>query len=284
MSPPLPVSVRVGHRPPGIVIDATFALSTMGLLVTMALTSTANVWLPRSLYSLLDNDAYYRLHPDEMGGKPWLQASDRCALLGAMALELEPWRQAWLNGRLSSRVNWIADARYESVLPDREESGLLPRFESCAAALDAGVKNADLAPLAGPLDDCARDAVALAAALQPETTYILTLGDPSGREPPLTRFIKSRLCRKEDAIRWAGLPGWVEAAFAPALAPLAACRATKAAIVQIAAPVILALPDAWTGAEWDNDGPPEATAEALGDLWRDAGVLWRPLAALEAAA
>jgi hypothetical protein len=283
MSPPLPVSVRVGHRPPGIVVDATFALSKMGLLVTMALTATANVWLPRSLYSLLDNDAYYRLHPEQMGGKSWLRAKGRAGLLEEMARALESWRHAWLAGRLSSRVNWIADARYESALPDREESGLLPRFERCAEALDAlQAGAADAVSDTGPLDDCARDVVALAAALQPETAYILTIADASGGTPPLARFVENRLDRK--AQLWTGLTGLVEAAFAPAFAPLAACRGTGAAIVQIAAPIILALPDSWTGGEWAGDEPLEGGDEMLGDLWRDAGILWRPLAAMEAAA
>jgi hypothetical protein len=220
-----------------------------------------------------------------MGGKSWLGAKDRAGLLDGMARELEVWRYAWLNGRLSSRVNWIADARYESVLPDREGSGLLPRFESCAAALDARpARNADPDPLAGPLDDCARDVVALAAALQPETTYILTIADPSGGTPPLARFIENRLDPDRKAQLWTGLAGWVEAAFAPAFAPLAACRGAGAAIVQVAAPVILALPDSWTGGEWAGDEPLEGGDETLGDLWRDAGMLWRPLAAMAAAA
>ena len=279
----VPVSVKVGARPPGIVIDATFALSPMGLLVTLALSQSAQVWLPRGLYTLLDNDAHYRLHPEHMGGETWLDSPDRAERLRAMALELEPWRQAWLNGRLSSRVNWIADVQYESALPDRAETGLLPRFESCCAALDARpVAGGQVAQFSSPLDDCARDVVALAAALQPETTYILTISGACPGAPPLCKYLVDR--GFHEPIPWAGLHDWVEAAFAPALAPLAGYGGDGAAIVQIAAPVILALPDRWSGGDWDNDELPVVGEEALGDLWRDARILWRPLIAMEAAA
>jgi hypothetical protein len=283
MDPHLPLSVTVGPRPPGIVVDATFALSPMGLLATMALARSAHVWLPRALYALLDNDAHYRAHPDQMGGEAWLDGRDRPQLLQDMARELEPWRWAWQNGRLSSRVHWIADAQYESALPDRQESGLLPRFESCCAALDAKrlAEGRRFVSLARPLDDCARDVVALAAALQPETTYILTIAGASPDEPPLCKYLEARDFKP---ILWAGLPDWVESAFAPAFAPLAACSRWRAAVVQIAAPVILALPDAWSESDWDNEEPAEGGEPAPGDLWRHARALWRPLAAMEATA
>jgi hypothetical protein len=282
MDSALPLSVKVGPRAPGIVVDATFALSPMGLLVTMALSRFAQVWLPRGLYAVLDNDAHYRRFPQEMGGEGWLGDGDRENLLRDMAIELEPWRRAWLNGRLSSRVHWIADAQYESVLPDREANGLLPRFESCCAALDAlPARGAGAAGFAGPLDDCARDVVALAAALQPETTYILTIAGPANRRPPLCQYLAHPKFR---IVRWKGGSHWPEAAFAPALAPLVAHGGRGAAIVQIAAPIILALPDAWGGNDWDNDDSVDGGDEALGDIWRHAGILWRPLAAMEARA
>ncbi|MEA3063890.1 MAG: hypothetical protein QOJ27_318 [Sphingomonadales bacterium] len=281
MDPHLPLSVRIGPRPPGIVVDATFALSPMGLLATMALARSAHVWLPRALYTLLDNDSHYRANPDQMGGETWLDGPGRDELLVAMAGELEPWRWAWQNGRLSSRVHWIADAQYESALPDRQESGLLPRFESCCAALDSKRGGGEGISFARPLDECARDVIALAAALQPETTYILTIAGPAPGQPPLCRFAEP--CGFKP-ILWAGPPDWVEAAFAPAFAPLAACSDWRAAIVQIAAPVILALHDGWSDSDWDNDEPPEAGDEGPGDLWRHARALWRPLAATEAAA
>lgn len=253
----------------------------MGLLVTMALSHSAQVWLPRGLYTLLDNDAHYRRYPEQMGGEGWLDAATRPQLLRDMTVELEPWRQAWQNGRLSSRVHWIADAQFESALPDRDQRSLLPRFESCCVALDArpGISGEFSRSHLPPLDECARDVIALAAALQPETTYILTAAGTEGQAPPLCRYLAG--LRFPQPAAWRGLAGWDDAAFAPAWAPLAA-SGTEAAIVQIAAPVVLALPDGWNG-DWDGEEAPEPEEELINDLWRNACALWRPLAPSAAA-
>lgn len=269
----LPVSVRFGTRPPGIVIDATFALSPMGLLVTMALSRSASVWLPRGLYTLLDNDTHYRHRPDQMGGS-WLDPQVRAAMLDDLARELEPWRRAWQNGRLSSRVHWVGDAQYESALPEREESSLLPRFESCCAALDARL--GDLAGLAAPLDECARDVVALSAALQPDVTYILSAAGTGNAAPPLCQFIE----RIGFGVRRhpLHLPDSAEAALEPALAPMAAAG-RDAAVVQVVAPVILAMPDGWNESDWSLDDMPEGDDDGQDDPWRNACAMWRPLAA-----
>ena len=271
MEAQLPVSVRFGIRPPGIVIDATFALSPMGLLVTMALSRSANVWLPRGLYTLLDNDAHYRLHPEQMGGN-WLPPEARGGLTEALVSELEPWRRAWQNGRLSSRVHWVGDAQYESALPMREDSGLLPRFESCCAAFDARL--GDFSAPAAPLDECARDVVALAAALQPDSAYILTAAAPDDAIPPLCDYLDRLgfLIRR----RPAGLVDESKAALSPALAPMAA-GGQRAAVVQIVAPVILAMPDGWHDSDWALDEEVSIAGIDADDPWRNACALWRPL-------
>lgn len=271
MDTQLPVSVRFGARPPGVIIDATFALSAMGLLVAMRLSRTANVWLPRGLYTLLDNDAHYRQRPDQMGGH-WLAPEVRETLLMELAGELEPWRRAWHNGKLSSRVHWIGDAQYESVLPERQDNGLLTRFESCCAALDARLGN--LAALAAPLDECARDVVALGAALQPDSTYILTAPATDGGAPPLCDFLaRLGLLPQRQGPDDVTDPS-VDALW-PAAVPMAA-SGRQAALVQIVAPVILAMPDSWDDTDWSL----EADADmALDDPWRNACALWRPLGA-----
>jgi len=278
MAPHLPVSVRFGAGPPSVIVDASLALSPAGLLAALALTRTAQVWLPRGLYSLLDNDTYYRLNPDSMGGF-WLPGDARGALVQAMAVELEPWRRAWQNGRLSALVHWVGYAQSESVLPNRADSGLLARFETCCASFDRR-RGDDSA--AAPLEECARDVSALAAALQPDQAFILTLGAPGGGPPPLLDFLSANSI----AVR---APAWPErddagAALAPALAPLAASR-TDAAIVQVVAPVAVAIGAGWDDADWeDYDGAEGAEPDSAEDPWRGACALWRPLLALEAAA
>ncbi|MGM4915041.1 hypothetical protein [Rhizobium sp. 768_B6_N1_8] len=266
----LPFLVRLGGYPPGVIIDATFALSPVGLLVTMALSRSANVWLPRGLYTLLDNDAHYRLRPEQIGGS-WLLPEEQTGLAETLVGELEPWRRAWQNGRLSSRVHWVGDAPYESAFPIREDNSLLPRFEGCCAALDARLS--DFGAPAAPLDECARDVVALAAALQPNSAYILTAAADADDMPPLCVYLE----RLGFAIRRRppGIADGALTALGPALAPMAA-SGQQAAVVQIVAPVILAMPDGWEESEWALDDDPAINSAE--DPWRNACALWRPLA------
>ena len=153
-----PVLVQVGAPPLNVIIDATLALAPLGLLPTMLLARTTCVWLPRSLWSLLDNDALYHKHPERLSGRPH-------ATLARMANEMPMWRQAWHYGRLAADVHWMGDARYEGSTAARGDACLLPRFEACRAGLDA---------ISGPIGDdslgaCATDEVAIGAALQPHT-------------------------------------------------------------------------------------------------------------------
>jgi hypothetical protein len=278
MGPHLPVSVRFGAGPPAVIVDASLALSPAGLLAALALTRTAQVWLPRALYSLLDNDTYYRLNPDAMGGF-WLPEEGRRALVGAMADELDPWHRAWQNGRLSALVHWVGYAQSESVLPNRTDGGLLARFETCCASFDR--RRGD-APAAAPLEECARDVSALAAALQPDPAFILTLGGAGGGPPPLLDF----LAANSIAVR---APAWpalddIGLVLAPALAPLAA-SGTDAAIVQVVAPAAVAISAEWGESDWeDYEEASGADPDSAEDPWRGACALWRPLAVFEAAA
>ena len=167
----------------GAAVVASSAVVEVAPVVTAAVVWGAAVvalavWLPRGFYTLLDNDTFYRNRPERMGGS-WLAEETRAAALAELAQELEPWRRTWQNGRLSSRVHWIGDAQYESALPDRQEIGLLPRFESCCAALQRRLEDAG-SDASAPLDDCARDSIALAAALQPESSFILTMASGDG--------------------------------------------------------------------------------------------------------
>jgi hypothetical protein len=273
MAPNLPLSLRVAPRPPAVIVDGAFALSPMGLAVTMALSGGTDAWLPRGLATLFDNDIVYQRRPEQMAGD-WLGDTLGGDQLAGMAAQLEPWRRAWQNGRLSSRVHWIGEAQFESALPDRDRCTLLPRFERCCASLD--LHRGD--PTSRPLDDCARDVIALAGALQPERVYVLTLAGRDG-PPPLARWLPAG--QESEVVRqWNGLPDWSDPVLGPAFAPLATLGAC-AAIVQIIAPAILALPDGWNDDEWDEAGVDESMVE---DLWLGARMLWRPLLPMGVAA
>lgn len=274
MGTPFPVSVRFGGAAPAFVIDAGFALSPMGLLVTMAVARHAAVWLPRGLLTLLDNDSLYRRAPEQMGGA-WLPETGPARRLAAMATELPAWQRAWHYGKLSARVHWIGDAHAESTLADREDSGLLPRFEQCAAALDA-LMVAKRGPPTAPLDECARDAVALAAALQPDPVVLLTPSDEADGMPPLCAMLGALGFGVRQRIGAGPLPAPLEAA----LVPLEAAG-LYAVMLQIVAPAVLTLPDSWDVAEWDDDG---SGGSETADVWRNAHALWQPLTALECVA
>lgn len=138
-----PVLPRVDAPTLNVIIDAHLALAPLGLLRTMRLARTTRVWLPRSLWSLLDNDALYRRHPERLSRRPH-------RALARMADQMPMWRQAWHYGRLAADVHWIGDARYEGSAPERGDPGLFQRFEACRAGLDcAGGPVGD-----DPLGDC----------------------------------------------------------------------------------------------------------------------------------
>ena len=273
MQPNLPVSVRFGARPPGVVIDATFALSPMGLLVTMVLSRIANVWLPQALRDLLDNDTVYRADSSLLGGD-FLPEHQRDAIRSALALELRPWNEAWLNGRLSSRVHWIGDAQPESALPDREEITLRSRCDECGRTLNAilGILPDDPSP--PPLELCARDAIALAAALQPDNTYIICGADRETGEPLLGGFLG--LLRFQVQRQPAAFAGSAASIFAPAMPAILASN-KRATVVQVIAPAVVAMRDYTDPMDWCFEELPAPEPGSLDDPWRNACALWQPL-------
>lgn len=260
----VPVSVKIGGRPLAVVVDGFFALSPFGLLATMALTGSALVYLPRSLLALLDNHEAYRREPTLLGGPCWRGEPE---LMQRIAGELEGWRRAWHFGRLAARVHWIGDAGYESMLVDREDSGLLARFEHCASAFDLALAEGPL-DLQAPLDACARDALALAAALQPDPVVVLTRGGP-GLVPLLCQALSGGglAC----ASRHGEPPTMIAAAFEPAATALALA---DAAIVEVLAPAALALPEGWNG---EQDWACDEDCSDSWDIWHDARFLWSRL-------
>jgi hypothetical protein len=62
----------------------------------------------------------------------------------------------------------------------------------------------------------------------------------------------------------------------PAIVALEASEG-HAALVQLAAPAVLTLPESWDDPDWhgdDHDGPDSDTGN---DVWRNACALWQPL-------
>jgi hypothetical protein len=275
MGAQLPLSVKVSSRPLSVIVDAAFALSPLGLLTTMRLAQAGRVWLPRALWTMLDNDALYRQSPQRMGGD-WLPAERRKDLLAGMAAELVPWRRAWHYGRLAAQVHWIGDAQYESCLPDRADALLLPRFEACCAAFDARRTERQMKPLSA-LDDCARDAVALAGALQPEPAVILTLGARDGSEPPLCTFLAA-IGIAAQPLRGSQAPLLCELGLAEALLPMAAATEPATAL-HVLAPGVLSMPEPRTEGDWSLDETDEQGELLRAYAWEGACALWQTVEA-----
>jgi hypothetical protein len=272
MGPQLPLSVKVSGGSLSVIVDAVFALSPMGLLMTMRLAQEGRIWLPRGLWTMLDNDAIYRASPHLMGGD-WLPFERRGELLAAMAAELGAWRRAWHYGRLSAEVHWIGDAQCESCLPDRADALLLPRFEACCAALDAIRTTRQAVPLS-MLDECARDAIALAGALQPEPTVVLTLGARGGGEPPLCNFL-SAVGIAAHPLRGPLTP-LLRDLLAGSLLPLVTAS-DPAAALHLMAPGVLAMPEGSSKGDWSLDETDDQGDMLGAHVWQSACALWQPM-------
>jgi len=270
----LPISVKVAQRSVSVVIDASFAFSPLGLLTTMRLARIAHVWLPRALRGILDNDALYRSRPGQLGAH-WLPPASREAVLERMAAALTPWHQAWTYGRLSSQVHWIGDARYESVIPERGDGSMLPRFEACCAALDSRLALRQ-APGASALDDCARDSLALACALQPEPVVILAACPRLGDEPTICGYLASADIEARRLSHPAATPLLRDLGLADALMPVIATE-QSVALLHLVAPGALSLPDAWSDDEWSLDELPDEGEGLRPYVWDGALVLWQPV-------
>jgi hypothetical protein len=275
MGAQLPLSVKVSGRPLSVIVDAAFALSPLGLLTTMRLAQYERVWLPRALWTMLDNDTLYRQSPQRMGGD-WLPADRRKELLAGMAAELVPWRRAWHYGRLAAQVHWIGDAQYESCLPDRTDALLLPRFEACCAAFDARRAERQIRPLSA-LDECARDAVALAGALQPEPVVILTLGARDGAEPPLCAFLAA-IGITAQPLPASLAPRLCDLGLAEAVLPLAAASEPATAL-HVLAPGVLSMPEPRAEGDWSLEETDEQGELLRAYAWDGARALWQTVAA-----
>ena len=278
MSAMLPVSVKVGERSLSVLIDAAFAFSPLGLLTTMRLARVANVWLPRALKGILDKSAFWTMNVDQLDAF-WLTSGDRHELQQRMAAAISPWQQAWNYGRLSTQVHWIGDARYESVMPERGDGAMLPRFEACCASLEGRLGQYE-ARHASVLDDCARDSLALACALQPEPSVILAATAGPGEPPALCAYL-AQADIETRRLREAAAPAMLrDLGLADALLPVIATE-HSAALLHLIAPGALSLPDTWSDDDWSIDELAEAGEGERGYVWDGALVLWQPLETLQ---
>lgn len=261
MDAALPLSIRVSSQSAALILDASFALERLGLLASLRLAPLANVYLPRALLGMIDNDTAYHRHPQELGGSG-IKPTQR----KRMAEQLSVWHRAWIHGLLGERLHWVGDAHYESRMPGGEPADLLRRFELCAASFDARCLERQL-PIHTPLHDCMRDTLALAAAMQPATAVVMTPVDEG--EPPV-------LCNVAAEANIEAQPLDAPVYSPPirdALLPLSSGR--RYALVHVVAPSALVMPEpVEDSADWPDDEDVEAIG---GGLWDGATLLWQEL-------
>src|SRR5262245_55067003 len=112
------IEVRFNGATPALIIDGDLAFSRWGLLLAARLAESGPLWLPRSLWPLIDSDRIYRDDPALLGhdGEETAEA-------------LSDWHAAWHGNRLKGAFHWFGDHRHESNLPDEADEYLLQRFE-----------------------------------------------------------------------------------------------------------------------------------------------------------
>jgi hypothetical protein len=152
---------------------------------------------------------------------------------------------------------------------------MLPRFEACCAALEGRLGQYE-AQHASVLDDCARDALALACALQPEPTVILAATSGPDDPPSLCSYLEHADIETR-RLRDTAAPSLLrDFGLMDALLPVIAIE-QSAALLHLVAPGALALPDTWSDDDWPLDELSEQGQGQRGYVWDGAIVLWQPL-------
>lgn len=190
-----PLAVHFSAQRWSCVVDAPLALSRFGLMLTLRLAEEMNVWLVPGLWEILDSSEYYLSHPEHLGLGPWLEAAEVERERGSeLAEAVDHWQVARCDANLPAiPLYWPRETARDSLLPKEVGAGLIRHFDCLAAGLEHRRSQRPRDPLAEqPILDCARDALALTAALGRHRAIVLTLGSRGGASeaPPLCRYLR----------------------------------------------------------------------------------------------
>lgn len=170
---------------PPLVVDVSLSLAPNGLYWVMRLAEVVPVWLPQCHWAIVDDQAFYARAPglaERLVGKG-----------GDLAQITRQWRGACDLLGFESRPNlfWRGDGRADSVLPKNGDAELVERCDALAAGFEARFR-AGLPPsedacveALDPLGDCARDTLALTAALGGARPIVILAMKPNEPEPEL---------------------------------------------------------------------------------------------------
>lgn len=278
-----------GAAPPlACVVDVGLTLRPCGLFWSLSLAEAMPVWLPQGHWTLVEDKTYARQErvTTRLGGEPG--AAGAAAFRNAA----QEWALARADLRLEGRRNiyWTADGWADSVIPKDEDPGLLDRRDTLAAALDARLLPAALAGSGGAeeamgaaglcrayaapdiLADCARDAIALAAALKGPRAVVLTSMEAGEDRPRLVHWLdQAEVCCRplgegpvREVLRWQFTPALLRSGLA---VPIAAGRLRLAGLLLVAPRVVAAALD--DSLDWDA-----ASATEVREFWDDASAIW----------
>lgn len=156
------IEVKLGKTSPALVLDGDLALSPYGLLLAARLAQANAIWIPRSLWPLIDSDRIY---------------NDDHSLLGSegkiVAEALSDWHGAWQTNRLRGTFFWFGDHRHEGLLPSDADEFVHQRFEVALNALGAEDVSEQAARPFDWRSFAACEALAISAALSPLHAVIL---------------------------------------------------------------------------------------------------------------
>lgn len=269
-----PFQVTVDTKGWLCVLDVRPALARHGPMLALRLAEELRVCLVPRLWSILDNTAHYRLHPEDLLADPF--ADPATPLPDPHALT--QWERARLDlGLPALRLYWAGDALHESFMPKEVDAEVIQRFERFAMDLERRLLGTapDIEP-AWPLVGGALDAAALAAAMSRYRPLILTLAEPSGEDPALCRLLAACGIGAHEVDSAQSRP--LRRLLTPLLARSGALEicwtGLDLAVVHLVAPRAF-LGDALGDSMLDLDREPAAApGEDGGDGWQDASAFW----------
>jgi hypothetical protein len=272
----------------GCVIDVSLSLRPCGLFWTLALARTMPVWLPQGHWTLVQDKTYAR----EYWITNRLSGAQGEAGTRAFRESTKEWEAARHGLRLEGHRNiyWAGDNWTESVVPKEDDVGLLDRRDALAAAFDARLLSKDVAEAAQThpefdadgsceacvapdiLADCARDALALAAALKSPQPVVLATMEVGDESPGVVQWLeRSGVCCKRiesgfvrEALRWFLAPALLRSGLA---VPVEAGKIRLAGLLLVAPRVVAATLD--DSLDWGA-----ASANEVREFWDDASAIW----------
>jgi hypothetical protein len=186
-----PFTVNVATSQPACVVDVPLALSPYGLWCVLRLSQEVPVWLVKALWAILDDLPFYFQDP-RLG-----ELLPPAAVDEQLRDRVEAVAASWNGARVAldlvgrRQVFWPADTAEQSVVPKGMDQALVPRLDALAAALEQRHRPSIMPPIEAVdvLADCARDTLALAAALSQERAIVLTTVAQAREEPHLGTYL-----------------------------------------------------------------------------------------------